>query len=81
MSTYDHKQVITDYANDRITSDMAVGHSLQHIGHLYEAQNTAKASQRELQTKVDALEKNVNHLQAQVDRLFTFIEPLRAKPK
>ena len=31
MGTYDHKQVISDYVNDKITPEMAIGHSLQHI--------------------------------------------------
>jgi hypothetical protein len=46
MATYDHKQVLADYAAGRITADMAVGHSLQHIAHLYEAQATTRAARR-----------------------------------
>ena len=37
MATYDPKQVLSDYANGRITPEMAVGHSLQHINLLYDA--------------------------------------------
>ena len=38
MGTYDHKQVISDYAAGKITPEMAIGHSLQHIDKLYEIQ-------------------------------------------
>ena len=38
MATYDHKQVLADYAAGRITPEMAVGHSLQHSAQLYETQ-------------------------------------------
>jgi hypothetical protein len=44
MSTYDYDKVMADYANGRITVEMAMGHSLQHIGKLYEAQAAANAS-------------------------------------
>jgi len=37
LSTYDHKQILADYAHDRITVKVAVGRSLQHIAKLYEA--------------------------------------------
>ncbi|MFN8487932.1 MAG: hypothetical protein U0350_10090 [Caldilineaceae bacterium] len=74
MATYDHKQVLADYASGKITSEMAVGHSLQHIDKLYEAQMAT-------QVKTDVLEKRVNLLQATVDRLLAFVEKLRVKPK
>ena len=74
MGTYDHKQVLLDYANDNITAEMAVGHSLQHIGKLYEAQTAANFSQYELRSKVDTLENLVNTLQAEVTRLAVLIE-------
>jgi hypothetical protein len=41
MATYDHKQVLADYANGKLTPEMAVGHSLQHIDKLYVAQTDA----------------------------------------
>lgn len=72
MATYDHKQVLADYAAGRITADMAVGHSLQHIAHLYEAQAATRA----------ALDGRVNALQAAVDRLTAFMDKvLRAQKK
>ena len=56
MATYDHKQVFSDYANGKITPEMAVGHSLQHIDKLYEAQT----GRHEGRTEIDTLKKRVN---------------------
>ncbi len=69
MGTYDHKQVISDYANSKLTPEMAIGHSLQHIDKLYEAQTAANLSRYELRSKVDTLENKINALQKAVDRL------------
>lgn len=74
MGTYDHKQVLLDYANGNITAEMAVGHSLQHVGKLYEAQTAANLSRYELRSKVDTLEDLVNTLQTEVTRLAVLIE-------
>jgi uncharacterized small protein (DUF1192 family) len=74
MSTYDHKQVLTDYANGKMTVEMAMGHSLQHIDHLYELQTTANVNRYELRGKVDTLESRVNTLQTEVARLTALIE-------
>ena len=72
MATYDHKQVLADYAAGRITPEMAVGHSLQHIAQLYEAQAATRA----------ALDGRLNTLQAAVDRLTAFMDKvLRAQKK
>jgi chromosome segregation ATPase len=68
MGTYDYKKVLSEYDNGRMTVDMAVGHSLQHIGKLYEAQTAANASHRAWQAKVDRLEDALKTLQAEVDR-------------
>ena len=64
MATYDPKHVLADYAAGRITAEMAVGHSLQHIAQLYEAQATACAT----------LDGRVNRLQGAVERLTAFME-------
>jgi len=77
MSTYDPKQVLADYANGRITPEMAVGHSLQHIGKLYEALKTTNAGQ----TKADALEKRIDALQTAVDRLTAFMAQFMHRQK
>ncbi|MEZ4728074.1 MAG: hypothetical protein R3E79_13165 [Caldilineaceae bacterium] len=52
MSTYDHKQVLTDYAQGKITPEMTVGRSLQHIEHPYTVQATLRAEWR---AETDAL--------------------------
>ena len=71
MATYDHKQVLADYADGRITPEMAVGHSLQHINQLYEAQATTRAG----------LNGRINTLQAAVDRLTAFMDKVLNTPK
>ncbi len=78
MSTYDHEKVLSDYANGKITPEMAVGHSLQHIGKLYEA---VKTNRQECQANNDTLDKRVTILQAAVDRLTDFLEKVRRQPK
>ena len=78
MATYDHKQVLADYAAGRITPEMAVGHSLQHIDKLYEL---IKANKKEWQVKADALDTRTSFLQTTVDRLSALIEKARAKRK
>ncbi len=82
MATYEHKQVLADYANSRITPEMAIGHSLQRIDKLYETLALANASRTAEQTKIDALEKHVHTLQATVDNLTARkeTEPYMRKP-
>ena len=81
MGTYDHKQVISDYASGKLTPKMAIGHSLQHINNLYEAQTAANLSRYELRSKVDTLENRVNALQAAVDRLTALVPTEKFRPK
>lgn len=82
MSTYDHKQVLADYAKGKITPEMAVGHSLQHIDKLYAAQATANTVHSAYQTRIDTLEKHVNTQQVAIDRLTAFMDKvLRAQKK
>lgn len=78
MATYDPKQLLADYASGKLTPEMAVGHSLQHIDKLYDA---LKANRSECQIKADALDKRVNLLQAAVDRLTAFMKKIRLKRK
>jgi hypothetical protein len=78
MSTYDHKQVLTDYARGQLTPEMAVGHSLQHIDKLYETQS---ATRNEWRAEIDALKKQLQLVQTSVDRLNGLIEKARAKQK
>lgn len=81
MGTYDHKQLLSDYANSKITVEMAMGHTLQHIGNLYEAQTAANLSRYELRSKVDTLEHTVATLQARIDRLTTLVEKFLPRRK
>jgi hypothetical protein len=81
MGTYDHKQVILDYANGKITAEMAIGHGLQHIDKLYETQTVANISHYELRGKIDTLEKTVTALQVKIDRLTALIEKFLPKHK
>ena len=78
MSTYDHKQVLSDYEHGKITPEMAVGHSLQHIDNLYVTQADARTAWR---VEMDALKKHVNLMQAAVDHLTAVIEKARTKQK
>lgn len=68
MGTYDQKKIASDYANGRMTVEMAIGHILQHIDKLYDLQTTANLNRYELRGKVDALNKTVSNLQAEVAR-------------
>lgn len=81
MSTYDYNKVMSDYSNDRMTVEMATGHSLQHIGKLYEAQTASNTAHYALQSKVDGLEKRIHSLQAVADRLTAFMEQVLATRK
>jgi hypothetical protein len=78
MATYDHKQVLTDYAHGRITPEMAVGHGLQHIDHLYAAQATLRTEWR---AELDALKQQLTAVQTTVDRLHAIIDGARTKQK
>lgn len=81
MSTYDHQQVLADYTNGRITAEMAVGHGLQHIGKLYEAQTAANLSRYDLRSKVDTLATIVHALQTEVARLTALVEAVPPQPE
>lgn len=67
MATYDPKQVLSDYANGRITPEMAVGHSLQHINLLYDAQTDANAEHSALRREVTQLQAAISRLQEAVE--------------
>lgn len=79
MGTYDHKQILSDYANGRMTVEMAMGHALQHIEKLYDLQTTANINRYELRGRVDSLDKTVSTLQAEVARLVALIEKFLTK--
>ncbi len=67
MATYNPKQLLNDYANGRMTPEMAVGHSLQHINLLYEAQASATAERSALRLELNQLQAAFNRLQQAVE--------------
>jgi hypothetical protein len=81
MGTYDHKQILSDYESGRMTVEMAMGHSLQHIDKLYELQTTANVNRYEVRGKIDTLENRVNTLQKEVARLAALVEKFLPKRK
>ncbi len=78
MSTYDHKKVLSDYANGRMDVEMATGHSLQHIDKLYQAQSTANTRRQEIRDQATKLEKEVKTLRSKVKRLQALANKLAA---
>jgi uncharacterized small protein (DUF1192 family) len=81
MGTYDHKQILSDYVNGRMTIEMAMGHTLQHIDKLYDLQTSANINRYELRGKIDTLENRISILQTKIDRLTTLIKKFRPKRK
>ena len=81
MGTYDHKKILSDYANDRITVEMAMGHTLQHVDKLYELQTTANVNRYQLRGRVDTLAETVAALKKEVARLTTLVEKFLSEPK
>jgi len=76
MGTYTYEKLMLEYANDRVTAEMALGHSLQHIGKLYEAQKAANLSRHKMRGKIDSLENAVNVLQKEVARRTALVEKM-----
>ena len=74
MGTYSHKKILLEYANDRMTVEMAMGRALQHIDKLYDLLTTANINRYELRGRVDTLEKTVSALQSEIARLTTLAE-------
>ena len=67
MATYNPKQLLNDYANGHMTPEMAVGHSLQHINLLYEAQASATAERSALRLELNQLQAAFHRLQQAVE--------------
>jgi len=55
MATYPHEKVLADYARGDMDVEMAMGHSLQHIGQLHAAQTAATAERQALRKQVTTL--------------------------
>ncbi len=55
MSTYEFDKILTEYANERMSVEMTLGHALQHIGKLYAQLNTLTQALQSLRADVDSL--------------------------
>jgi hypothetical protein len=68
MGTYPLKQIMTEYENGRMPVEMALGHTLQHLEQLYEAQTAANLSRYELRSRVSVLQTALAALKAVVEQ-------------
>lgn len=55
MSTYEFDKILTEYANERMSVEMTLGHALQHIGKLYAQLNSLTQALHSLRADVDSL--------------------------
>jgi hypothetical protein len=80
---YPLKQIMTEYANGRMTPEMALGHTLrvQHLEQLYEAQTAANLSHYELRSQVDTLDSRVSLLQTALAALKAVVEKCQRKKR
>lgn len=74
MGTYDHKKLLTDWGNGTLTNDMAIGHTLQHIGLLYEAQEQAAQRRHAMQQDMEALKAALTKLKQENEALRVHME-------
>jgi hypothetical protein len=81
MGTYPLKQIMTEYENGRMPVEMALGHTLQHLEQLYEAQTAANLSRYELRSQVDTVESRVSLLQTALDALKAVVEQCQPPSK
>jgi hypothetical protein len=72
---------MTEYANGHMTPEMAVGHALQHLEQLYEAQTAANLSHYDLRSQVDTLESRVSLLQSALAALKAVVEKCQRKKR
>ncbi|MCE7981653.1 MAG: hypothetical protein DYG89_10705 [Caldilinea sp. CFX5] len=76
MSTYPIEKVLSEYAHERMTVEMAMGHCLQHIANLTDGQVAGSAEGQTLRRQVNALEDRLTSVQSQLDRLHPLPERL-----
>jgi len=74
MATYDHKKLLTEWGNGTLTSDMAIGHTLQHIGLLYQGQDQAAQRRQTMQQDIDALKAALTKLKQENETLRVHME-------
>lgn len=79
MGTYSHQKLLKDWTLGTITNDMATGHTLQHLGLLYEAIESLRqqVSQTEaLKATMTTLKREHEQLRRQVEQLQSHINML-----
>jgi hypothetical protein len=81
MGTYPLKQIMTEYEHGRMPVEMALGHTLQHLEQLYEAQTAANLSRYELRSQVDTLESRILLLQTALAALKAVVEQCQRKKR
>jgi hypothetical protein len=72
---------MSEYEHGRMPVEMAVGHTLQHLEQLYEAQTAANLSRYELRSQVDTLDSRVSLLQPALDTLKAVVEKCQRKKR
>ncbi|MFN8490897.1 MAG: hypothetical protein U0350_25110 [Caldilineaceae bacterium] len=55
MSTYEFDKILTEYANERMSVEMTMGHALQHIDKLYAQITILTQALQSLRADVDSL--------------------------
>lgn len=68
MATYEYEKLWLEYEANRMDMEMAFGHTLQHVGKLYEAHRTVVIAQRALQTQITALASEIKGLHGETQR-------------
>ncbi|MBV7329219.1 hypothetical protein KFU94_13410 [Chloroflexi bacterium TSY] len=79
MGTYNYEKVLLDYEKGHMDVEMAMGHSLQHIGKLHEGQNHAASEHQVLQKRMNTLEELVQGMQKGLTALNQTASKLKAE--
>lgn len=68
MATYEYEKLWLEYEADRMDMEMAFGHTLQHVGKLYEANRTVATVQRTMQEQLAGLTTELKTLRSEIQR-------------
>ena len=69
MSTYEPKKLLSEYGNDRMDVEMAMGHALQHIEILDNAKTKAGKNRQALQNRIQQLETDNKQLHQKTTKI------------
>ena len=69
MATYPIKDLMQKYENERLTTEQAMGHCLQHIESLTQQQTEAAKSRTTLKKQLASQANEIKSLQAEVKQL------------